>query len=59
MDTVTFIMEFEGGELSEEELVTGFQSLIDSGTAWSLQGFYGRTAEALIEAGYCHRKEVK
>ncbi len=53
-DMVGFIMAFEGGDLaSEEELVEGFQHLIDSGHAWTLQGFYGRTAAALIDAGLC------
>ena len=55
MDTVAFIMAYEGGELeSEEQLIEGFQALIDSGLAWSLQGHYGRTAAALIDAGLCH-----
>ena len=31
-----------------------WQSLIDSGVVWKLQGFYGRTAQSLIEAGHCH-----
>ena len=47
------IMAFENGELGDEEVVELFQSLIDSGMAWSLQGFYGRTAAALIDAGLC------
>lgn len=55
-DSVAFIMAYEGGELeSEDELVEGFQHLIDSGLAWSLQGHYGRTAQQLIDAGYCTR----
>ena len=55
-DHVDFIIRFEGGELeSEEELVEGFQQLIDSGIVWQLQGFYGRTAAALIERGLCHQ----
>lgn len=54
-DTVDFIMRFEAGELEDEaELAEGFQHLIDSGVAWRLQGFYGRTAAALIEAGLCN-----
>ena len=54
-DVVGFCMDFEAGELdSEEELIAGFQHLIDEGHAWNLQGFYGRTAVALIERGYCH-----
>ncbi len=50
-----FITAFEGGDaLSEDEIIDGFQHLIDSGTVWQLQGSYGRTAVALIEAGHCH-----
>lgn len=44
MDKVDFIMAFEGGELTKEELVEGFQSMIDDGSAWKLQGIYGRVA---------------
>jgi hypothetical protein len=55
-DVVGFIMDLEGGaDLSEDEVVRGFQVLIDSGAAWSLQGSYGRMATQLIEAGYCTR----
>lgn len=41
--------------MTEEELAVFFQKLIDTGWAWRLQGFYGRTAEDLISAGLCHR----
>ena len=55
-----FIMDFESGEIdSEEDLIFGFQQLINSGDAWRLQGFYGRTAQALIDAGHCHAKGGK
>lgn len=56
-DSVGFIMDFEGGELDDEQVIEGFQHLIDSGLVWQLQGFYGRTASALIDAGHCHAKE--
>ena len=52
-DVVGFIIEFEGGDPTEEEVIEGFQHLIDTGQAWQLQGSYGRTAVALIEAGLC------
>jgi len=52
-DTVGFIMDFESGELDQDEIIDGFQNLINSGTVWSLQGSYGRMANALIEAGHC------
>ena len=55
MDTVSAIIEYESGELSDEDTISLFQHLIDNGQAWSLQGHYGRTATALIEAGHCHR----
>ena len=55
MDALDFIMRFESGELeSEQELIDGFQELIDSGMAWKLQGHYGRFAQGLIDAGQCH-----
>ena len=33
--------------------VKAWQYLIDSGHAWTLQGFYGRTARDLIARGTC------
>jgi len=45
------IIDFESGELPPERVVELFQHLVDTGLAWQLQGFYGRTAKALIEAG--------
>lgn len=53
MDQLDKMMAFEAGELDEDGVIELFQDLINSGLAWKLQGFYGRTAAALIENGYC------
>ena len=50
-DLVGNIMAFENGELDEDECIAFFQHLVTTGLAWSLQGSYGRTAHALMEAG--------
>jgi hypothetical protein len=53
MSSFDFIMAYESGECSDEEIISGFQNLIDSGLAWKLQGSYGRTAMALVKEGVC------
>lgn len=56
MDTFTATMIAEGvyDAESEEQLIEAWQHLIDTGTCWTLQGFFGRTAAQLIDAGICH-----
>jgi len=48
------IIAFEEGELTEEEVIELFQELVNNGMAWTLQGFYGRTAMNLISQGLIH-----
>jgi hypothetical protein len=38
--------------MTEEDLRATWQHLVDSGLAWSLQGWYGRTAQALLDRGF-------
>lgn len=38
---------------SEEQVIEAWQYLIDTGLAYRLQGWFGRTANALIEQGIC------
>lgn len=56
-NTVDFIIDYEAGALSEEQVIEGFQHLIDNGIVWSLQGHYGRTAATLIDAGLCRLRK--
>jgi hypothetical protein len=49
--SVTKLMQFEDGTLSEKDTIKLFQDLVDSGMAWQLQGSYGRQAQAMIDAG--------
>jgi hypothetical protein len=38
---------------SEDQIYEAWQQLIDTGLCWQLQGWFGRTATALIEYGLC------
>jgi hypothetical protein len=52
MDTVTAVMIAEGcEEASEAQTIEAWQVLHDTGLAYQLQGWFGRTARALLEAG--------
>lgn len=42
------------GELTEDDRLSAWQYLIDTGLAWQLQGSFGRMAKHLIEQGLCH-----
>ena len=53
-DCCAIIEGFDGEDHDEEEIFAAYQRLIDLGTVWKLQGFYGRTAQHLINCGVCH-----
>ena len=46
----------DGEDATKEEYVEAWQHLIDTGLAWTLQGWFGRQATDLIEQGICHEK---
>ena len=59
MDTYTAVMIIEGNQDAEtiEQYLEAAQVLVDTGLAWQLQGFFGRTCAALIEQGLIREKE--
>lgn len=44
---------------SEEQYLEAWQLLIDTGTCWQLQGWFGRTALDLIAQGHCHHAKLE
>ena len=55
MDNFTAVGIAEGFVEAEtqEQAIEAWQHLIDTGLAWSLQGWFGRQAQHLIERGLC------
>jgi len=53
MNDIDFIIAYENGELDRDEIVAGFQSLIDSGVINHLHGAYQRQALELLKSGEC------
>lgn len=43
---------FDGEDHTAQEQLEAWAYLIKTGQCWSLQGWYGRNAQALIDAGY-------
>lgn len=56
-DQLGQMIAYEEGTLDDDETVELFQNLLDTGLVFKLQGHYGRTAAAMLEAGSIKSKE--
>lgn len=45
--------------VDKREVIAAWQHLIDTGLAWSLQGWFGRQARELIEKDVCFAPATK
>lgn len=51
MNLAERVLLYETDQMSEQEMISMFQDLVDTGMAWKLQGHYGRTSMILLDAG--------
>jgi hypothetical protein len=51
-DLTNRIIDYECGHLDDRGTLRLFSELVKTGMAWTLQGHYGRTAQALINDGW-------
>jgi hypothetical protein len=57
IDNYNAVMIAEGAiEADEDKQIEAWQHLVDTGLAWRLQGWFGRTAMDLIKQGVIKRK---
>ena len=55
--SATMIAEGTEDAESQEHLIAAWQYLIDTGIVWQLQGWFGRKARELIDAGECYLEQ--
>jgi hypothetical protein len=56
MELVDNLIKFDNGDMTDEEIISFMQELIDTEVIGSLEGRYGRAAMSLIRAGRCWKK---
>jgi len=56
INEVDYIMDFESGDISFDNFLKLFCNLVESGQASKLQGYYGRTAQSLLNRQFIIKK---
>ena len=51
-DASACVEGFDGEDHDQDTIISAWQYLLDTGLCWKLQGWYGRTANQLIEEGF-------
>jgi hypothetical protein len=51
MNVVDKMIDYENGNLTQIQVVSLFQELVNTGMAWELQGSYRRTTMDLLKSG--------
>ena len=49
----------DGEGATKEQVIEAWQHLVDTGLAWQLQGWFGRTAMELINSGIIAQPNIK
>ena len=49
---INSLLQYEGGEMKNEEFFYLYSFLIKTGRVWQMQGHYGRQARQLMDNGY-------
>ena len=52
-EAVSIAEGFAQSDCTEAQYIAAWQHLIDTGLAWRLQGWFGRTASRMIADGFC------
>jgi len=48
---IWYLEDAEAHNMTEEEVIANWQHFVDNGLVWKMQGWYGRNAQAMLDAG--------